>query len=111
LGRRRPIPQVQSRNGAERALGERLAINTVVQGSAADLIKRAMVRLDARLQREGLGGRMLVQVHDELVLEVRREHALATRQAAIEEMQQAITLRVPLRVDAAMGDNWLEGKG
>ena len=111
LGRRRPIPQVQSRNGAERALGERLAINTVVQGSAADLIKRAMVRLDARLQREGLGGRMLVQVHDELVLEVRREHALVTRQAAIEEMQQAITLRVPLRVDAAMGDNWLEGKG
>ena len=111
LGRRRPIPQVRSRNGAERALGERLAINTVIQGSAADLIKLAMVRLDARLTREGTGARMLIQVHDELVLETPREHAEAARRATVEEMQNALPLRVPLKVDAAVGSNWLEGKG
>lgn len=111
LGRRRPIPQVLSRNGAERALGERLAINTVIQGSAADLIKLAMVRLDARLARELTGARMLIQVHDELVLETPTVHAEQTRRATIEEMQNAIRLRVPLKVDAVLGQNWLEGKG
>jgi len=111
LGRRRPIPQVRSRNGAERALGERLAINTVIQGSAADLIKLAMVRLDARLARERTGARMLIQVHDELVLETPKAHAEQARRATVEEMQGALRLRVPLRVDAALGQNWLEGKG
>jgi DNA polymerase-1 len=111
LGRRRPIPQVRSRNGAERALGERLAINTVIQGSAADLIKLAMVRLDARLTREGTGARMLIQVHDELVLETPKAHAEKARRATVEEMQNALPLRVPLKVDAALGSNWLEGKG
>ena len=111
LGRRRPIPQVRSRNGAERALGERLAINTVIQGSAADLIKLAMVRLDARLRREGTGAQMLIQVHDELVLETPRAQAEKARRATVEEMQNALPLRVPLRVDAALGSNWLEGKG
>jgi len=111
LGRRRPIPQVRSRNGAERALGERLAINTVIQGSAADLIKLAMVRLDARLTRERTGARMLIQVHDELVLETPKAHAEAARRATVEEMQNALPLRVPLKVDAALGSNWLEGKG
>jgi DNA polymerase I len=111
LGRRRPIPQVQSRNFNERALGERLAINTVIQGSAADLIKLAMVRLDARLAREGTGARMLIQVHDELVLETPKAHAEQALRATVEEMQGALPLRVPLRVDAALGPNWLEGKG
>jgi DNA polymerase I len=111
LGRRRPIPQVRSRNFNERALGERLAINTVIQGSAADLIKLAMVRLDARLTREGPGARMLIQVHDELVLETPKAHAEQSLRATVEEMQGALPLRVPLRVDAALGPNWLEGKG
>ena len=111
LGRRRPIPQVNSRNGAERALGERLAINTVIQGSAADLIKLAMVRLDARLTREQTGAQMLIQVHDELVLETPIASAEQTRVATVEEMQNAMSLRVPLKVDAALGRNWLEGKG
>ncbi|MFN2321635.1 MAG: DNA polymerase I [Trueperaceae bacterium] len=111
LGRRRPIPQVASRNFNERALGERLAINTVIQGSAADLIKLAMVRLHARLEREGTGARMLIQVHDELVLETPKAHADAALRAVVEEMQGAIALRVPLKVDASLGPNWLEGKG
>jgi DNA polymerase I len=111
LGRRRPIPQVNSRNGAERSLGERLAINTVIQGSAADLIKLAMVRLDARLAREATGARMLIQVHDELVLETPVVSAERARIATVEEMQNAMSLRVPLKVDAALGRNWLEGKG
>ena len=111
LGRRRPIPQVRSRNFNERALGERLAINTVIQGSAADLIKLAMVRLDARLTREGTGARMLIQVHDELVLETPKSHADQALRATVEEMQGALPLRVPLRVDASLGPNWLEGKG
>ena len=111
LGRRRPIPQVRSRNGAERALGERLAINTVIQGSAADLIKLAMVRLGDRLDREASGARMLIQVHDELVLETPKAHADVVRRATVEEMQGALPLRVPLKVDAALGQNWLEGKG
>jgi DNA polymerase I len=111
LGRRRPIPQVNSRNFNERALGERLAINTVIQGSAADLIKLAMVRLDERLKREGTGARMLIQVHDELVLETPKAHAEQALAATVEEMQGALPLRVPLRVDAAVGPNWLEGKG
>ncbi len=111
LGRRRPIPQVRSRNFNERALGERLAINTVIQGSAADLIKRAMVQLDARLTREGTGALMLIQVHDELVLETPKAHADAALKAVVEEMQGALPLRVPLRVDASLAPNWLEGKG
>lgn len=110
LGRRRPIPQVRSRNFNERALGERLAINTVIQGSAADLIKLAMVRLHERLGREGQG-RLLIQVHDELVLETPKAHAEAVMAATVEEMQNALSLRVPLKVDAALGPNWLEGKG
>ncbi len=111
LGRRRPIPQVRSRNFNERALGERLAINTVIQGSAADLIKLAMVRLHERLGREGHGGRLLIQVHDELVLETPKATAEAVMAATVEEMQNALPLRVPLKVDAALGPNWLEGKG
>lgn len=111
LGRRRPIPQVASRNFNERALGERLAINTVIQGSAADLIKLAMVRLHARLEREGTGAQMLIQVHDELVLETPKAHADQALRATVEEMQGALPLRVPLKVDASLGPNWLEGKG
>lgn len=111
LGRRRPIPQVHSRNFNERALGERLAINTVIQGSAADLIKLAMVNLHARLAAEAPAARLLIQVHDELVLETPKRAAEQVRDLTVEEMAGAMTLRVPLKVDAALGPNWLEGKG
>ena len=108
LGRRRPIPQVHSRNFNERALGERLAINTVIQGSAADLIKLAMVNLHARLEREAPETRMLIQVHDELVLETPLADAERVKDLTLEEMAGAMTLRVPLRVDAVLGSTWLE---
>ena len=108
LGRRRPIPQVHSRNFNERALGERLAINTVIQGSAADLIKLAMVNLHARLEREAPEARMLIQVHDELVMETTRVDAERVKALTLEEMAGAMTLRVPLRVDAVLGSTWLE---
>jgi DNA polymerase I len=111
LGRRRPIPQVHSRNFNERALGERLAINTVIQGSAADLIKLAMVNLHARLEREAPEARMLIQVHDELVLETPRADAERVKDLTLEEMAGAMTLRVPLRVDAVLGSTWLEDEG
>jgi DNA polymerase I len=111
LGRRRPIPQVHSRNFNERALGERLAINTVIQGSAADLIKLAMVNLAARLEREAPDSRLLIQVHDELVLETPRADAERVERLTLEEMAGAMTLRVPLRVDAAVGPSWLESDG
>jgi DNA polymerase-1 len=111
LGRRRPIPGIGSRNRAVRAQAERLAVNTVVQGSAADMIKAAMVRVHRRVEAEGLDLRLLIQVHDELVFETPaakvREHAELVRH----EMASALPLSVPLKVDAAWGENWLEGKG
>ncbi len=111
LGRRRVIPEIRSRNRNLRQLGERVAINTVIQGSAADLIKVAMVRLHERLDEEFAGAHLLIQVHDELVLESPVEIADDVRRATVEEMTGAMKLNVPLRVDASVGSNWLEGKG
>jgi DNA polymerase-1 len=111
LGRQRAIPEVQSRNRARRALGERLAVNTVVQGTAADMIKVAMVRVHRRIQREGLPARLLIQVHDELVLEARRECMETAAAVVREEMEGALPLKVPVRVDLGWGENWLEAKG
>jgi DNA polymerase-1 len=115
LRRRRPIPDVQSSNPAKRALAERLAINSVVQGSAADLIKLAMVNLHRRIggAREGdalFGTRMLLQVHDELVFETPEAQAERAMREIVEGMERAMTLRVPVRVDAHAGATWFEGK-
>ena len=110
LGRRRDIPQVEAKNPQQRALGERLAINTVVQGSAADLIKLAMVNLHRRLQREGSTVRMLLQIHDELVVEAPRDAADAAADALQHEMEAAMTLKVPLEVELGTGASWYETK-
>lgn len=110
LGRKRPILDIDSRNGAARAQAERLAVNTVVQGSAADLIKIAMIRLHARIARESLPMRMLLQVHDELVLEAPAADAERMAEIVRAEMSGAAVLRVPLRVDAAIAENWLDAK-
>lgn len=111
LGRRRPVTEVRSRNRNLRSLGERLAINTVVQGSAADLIKLAMLHLDARLAGEpALDAHMIIQVHDELVFDVHRDSADAALAVVREEMVGAMELSVPLVVDAAYGPNWMESK-
>ena len=109
-GRRRAIPEIYATNRSRRSLGERLAINTVVQGSAADLMKAAMVYVQRRIDKDRLPLKMLLQIHDELVLET--PEALAAEHAAIvcEEMENAMSLRVPLRTEAGIGDNWMTAK-
>ena len=112
LGRRRPVPEIASRNRNQRALGERLAINTVVQGSAADLIKVAMRTLDARLAAaDAPDAAMIVQVHDELVFDVARDALPATEALVREVMTGAMDLDVPLVVDVASGATWADAKG
>ncbi|MCH2580829.1 MAG: DNA polymerase, partial [Planctomycetes bacterium] len=110
LGRRRPISEIPSNNRNLRALGARLAINTVVQGSAADMIKRAMVNLHERIAREELAMRLLIQVHDELVLDAPLEKVEEYSEIVRQEMAGAIELAVPVKVDVAWGKNWLESK-
>ena len=110
LGRRRPISEIHSNNRNLRALGERLAINTVVQGSAADMIKQAMVNLHERIDREELDMRLLIQVHDELVLDAPLEKVEEYSEIVRQEMAGAIELAVPVKVDVAWGKNWLESK-
>jgi DNA polymerase-1 len=108
LGRRRAVPQVHSRNPAERALGERIAINTVVQGSAADLIKLAMLRIHAGLPAAVPGARMLLQIHDELVFEVAEPRAAELDRFVRREMAAAMDLRVPLEVGTSWGPTWAD---
>ncbi|MEY3143854.1 MAG: hypothetical protein RLY21_2347 [Planctomycetota bacterium] len=106
LGRWRPVPQIESRNPAERAFGERIAVNTVVQGSAADLIKIAMIRLDAALAERFPRARLLLQIHDELLVEAPEGEADAVAKLLGEVMRGAMALRVPLEVSSAVGRRW-----
>ncbi len=110
LGRRRRIDDIHARNPQKRALAERLAINSVVQGSAADLIKKAMVDLDVRLRAEYPEARLLLQIHDELVVEAPAAIAQQVSNVVVETMQQAMTLKVPLGVDAGIGADWYSAK-
>jgi len=110
LGRRREITGIRSHRPRNLNLPERTAVNTVMQGSAADLIKRAMINLHARLQREEHPARMLLQIHDELVFEAPEEAIGSLIESARAEMTSAITLRVPLIVDVKVGDNWLDAE-
>lgn len=110
LGRRRPLPDIHSQNRALRALSERLAVNTVIQGSAADLIKLAMIQLDRRIRESAAPLRILLQVHDELVCEAVRSRAEEMAELVRSVMSTAMPLRVPLKVDAAIADNWLDAK-
>jgi DNA polymerase-1 len=106
LGRRRFIPELQMSNPSLRAAGERMAINMPIQGTAADIIKIAMVRLPGRLREAGLRARMLLQVHDELVLEVPRDEVERAAPILRETMEGALKLDVPLTVDVKVGDDW-----
>ncbi|MHB8122506.1 MAG: DNA polymerase I [Desulfuromonadaceae bacterium] len=108
LGRRLPIPDIQSNNGNVLAFARRNAINYPIQGSAADIIKCAMIRIDSRLRSEQLKSRMVMQVHDELVLEVPENELLVVEQLVEEEMGRAVESRVPLKVDINYGANWSE---
>ena len=110
LGRRRPVPELRASNRQTRSLGERLAVNFVMQGSNADLIKVAMVAIDRRLREEGRGARLVLQVHDELLLEVPEVEISAVRDLVREEMCSAYPLDPPLAVDVGVGDDWREAK-
>ncbi|WP_061291081.1 DNA polymerase I [Azotobacter vinelandii] len=108
FGRRLYLPEIQSKNGALRKAAERTAINAPMQGSAADIIKRAMVTVDAWLLESGLDARMILQVHDELVLEVREDQVEALKAGLLPRMSGAAALDVPLLVEAGVGGNWDE---
>jgi len=110
FGRRRYIPELREKNFSIRAFGERTAANSPIQGSAADLIKIAMIRIDALLRKQDLAARMLLQVHDELVFEGPPEEILRLQSLVKEEMENAAQLSVPLVVDIGVGANWLDTK-
>jgi DNA polymerase-1 len=110
FGRRRPIPELASGSYQERSLGERLAVNSVIQGSAADIIKLAMIRCHDRLEREFPEARLVLQVHDELVFEAPEAQSEGVRRAALEEMVAAFPMEPPLGVDVGIGTDWLSAK-
>ena len=108
FGRRRYLPDINSRNATVRSLAERNAINAPIQGTAADIIKKAMINVDARLKASGLQSKMVLQVHDELVFDALASEAEALKKIVSEEMGNVIELSVPLTVDCNYGKNWLE---
>jgi DNA polymerase-1 len=111
LGRRRPVPEIRASNRQTRSLGERLAVNFVMQGSNADIIKVAMVRIHDRLRAEGRAARLVLQVHDELLLEVPETEISAVKELVRAEMCGAYPLDPALAVDVGAGENWAEAKG
>ncbi len=111
LGRRRYIEELTHRNPRVRQMGERQALNAPIQGTAADIIKLAMIKVDAGLREAGLGARMVLTVHDELIFEVPNAELDATKEAVRSLMEQAYPMEVPLRIDLATGANWAEAKG
>ena len=110
LNRRRFIPEIKSSNKIVMALGERLAMNAPIQGSAADIIKLAMVKVYERLKKEGLASEIILQVHDELILNVKPNELEKVKTLVIEEMENVFKLSVPLDVDVNLGKNWYEAK-
>jgi DNA polymerase I len=110
LGRRRPVPELRASNRQTRGLGERLAVNFVMQGSNADIIKVAMIQIARRLREEGRGARLVLQVHDELLLEVPEPEVSKVRELVRAELCGAYELDPPLAVDVGVGDNWAEAK-
>ena len=108
LGRRRAIKGIRTGASRQRNVAERTAINTVIQGSAADLIKLAMIAIDRRMKREKVRSKMLLQIHDELMFEAPPEEIESLRGMIAEEMSGVMSLRVPLKVDVKQGRNWAE---
>jgi len=108
LNRKRSIPELISANGATRNFGERMAVNTPIQGSAADLIKMAMINIDNRLDKERLKSMMILQVHDELVFEVIEDELEIIKELVKKEMENVMPMSVPIKVDIGIGKNWRE---
>ena len=110
FGRRRPVPELKSSNFMQRSFGERVAMNSPIQGTAADIIKIAMIRVDERLRRENLRSRLILQVHDELLVETAEEEKETVMKILSEEMHHAASLKVELEIDMHDGKNWFEAK-
>ena len=110
FGRRRQVPEIRARNWQTRKLGERLAVNSIIQGTAADIIKVAMIRCERALEEAGLSTRLILQIHDELLFEGPEDEAPRAREIACHEMVAACELDPPLEVDSGVGPNWLDAK-
>ena len=110
FGRRRPIPELKSSNFMQRNFGERVAMNSPIQGTAADIIKIAMVRVAKRLAAEKMESKLILQIHDELLIEAPQQEAEKAREILEEEMKAAASLRVELETDCHIGSDWYEAK-
>ena len=110
FGRIRPIPEIKSSNFMTRSFGDRVAMNSPIQGSAADIMKISMLKVDEALEKSGFDARIVLQIHDELLVEVKEEEAAKVSELVEEAMKEAVSLKVPLEVDAHIGKTWLEAK-
>ena len=110
FGRIRPIPEIKSSNFMTRSFGDRVAMNSPIQGSAADIMKIAMIKVDEALNRSGYDADIVLQIHDELLVEVREDEADKVKELVEKSMREAVSLKVPLEVDAHIGKTWLEAK-
>lgn len=109
--RRRPLPEIASSNHNLKAFGERVAMNAPIQGTAADIIKIAMVKVYNRLEAEGMKSRLILQIHDEIIVEAPENEVQKAQAILREEMENAASLKVPLTADAASGADWYTAKG
>jgi DNA polymerase-1 len=110
FGRRRPIPELSSGNFMQRSFGERVAMNSPIQGTAADIMKIAMINVQKRLSEANMKSRLVLQVHDELLIEAHESEVEQVKEILAYEMEHAATLSVPLDVDMHTGENWYEAK-
>lgn len=108
--RQRPVPELQSSNFMQRSFGERVAMNSPIQGTAADIIKIAMIRVNQTLKKQKCKSRLILQIHDELLIETHKDEIELVKQILMDEMHHAANLLVPLEVDVNQGDNWYEAK-
>ena len=110
FGRRRPIPELSSSNFMQRSFGERVAMNAPIQGTAADIMKIAMIKLFDRIEKEKLSAKLILQVHDELIVECKKEESEQVKQVLKESMENATKLSIPLKVEISEANNWYEAK-
>ncbi len=108
FGRRRYLPDINSRNSTVRSLAERNAVNAPIQGTAADIIKKAMINVDARMKEAGIRSRMVLQIHDELMFDAIPSEVETLKKIIVDEMENVIQLSIPLTVECNYGKNWLE---